>query len=601
MSMRIQHRSTRRRRPGAVLVLLLILGVALVGTGVAPAGGAAAGGLARRPTAPKSVATVAAGTSCPEPGRRFSLRAEAAQVVMASVDFGDAPLAGRWVHDLGIGGIAFFGTPGASVGADVNRVRSASGNGLRPFTAVDEEGGRVQRLAAVLGRIPAARQMAATLTPAAVRELARTHAAGMRRLGFDVDLAPDMDVTSAAGGVIGDRSFSGVATTAATYALAFAAGLADSGVLATGKHFPGHGHASGDSHTQAVTTPPLADLERNDLIPFHNAVTAGVPLIMVGHLTVPDLTHGLPASLSPDAVTGLLRRQFGYDGLVISDSLGMVSVTLFEPVLGAAAVRTLRAGVDVALLPEGADPRPVIDRIVAAVSDGDLPRADLDRAVRHIVAAKAREGDQAAAWSFAVVASRDFLGRDPTTAEFTCWIAQLASGLAPRTTAARDLSLSAEWVGRSVDALYSRALRRTPDSAGRAYWVDAIRSRHRSFTTLVSAVYGSDEYVHRSGGTVDSWLTALYAELLGRSPDAGGLNYWRGAAAAHGRPWVAESIYQSSTPRATRSAQAMTRWLHRSPDSAGVRYWADQLTTHDDLELDAALAATAEYLHHAEG
>ena len=357
------------------------------------------------------------------------------------------------------------------------RSAHAATGGLRPFTAVDEEGGRVQRLAPVLGRIPSARQMAATMSPAAVRDLAARHAAGMRRLGFDVDLAPDMDVTSALTGVIGDRSFSGNATTASVYGRAFAAGLADGGVLATAKHFPGHGHASGDSHIEPVTTPPLAQLERSDLIPFRDAVSAFIPMIMVGHLTVPDLTHGLPASLSPDAVTGLLRNQYGYDGLVISDSLGMVSVTVVEPDLGAAAVRTLRAGVDVALLPDGADPAPVIDRIVASVESGALPRADLDRAVRHVVAAKAIEGDRGRAWILAGAASQDFLGRPATAAETSCWIAQLASGLVPRATFTRELSLSAEWVGRNVDERYEQALHRQPTASERAYWIGAIARR----------------------------------------------------------------------------------------------------------------------------
>ena len=438
------------------------------------------------------------------------------------------------------------------------------------------------------------------MSPAAVRDLAARHASGMRRLRFDVDLAPDMDVTSALTGVIGDRSFSGNTTTASVYGRAFAAGLAEGGVLATAKHFPGHGHASGDSHIEPVTTPPLAQLERSDLIPFRDAVSAFIPMIMVGHLIVPNLTHGLPASLSPAAVTGLLRNQYGYDGLVISDSLGMVSVTVFEPDLGAAAVRTLRAGVDVALLPEGADPASVVDRIVAAVESGALPRADLDRAVRHVVAAKAIEGDRGRAWILAGAASQDFLGRAATAPETSCWIAQLASGLVSRATFTRDLSLSAEWVGRNVDERYQQALHRRPTASERSYWIRAIRGGRRSLTALTSGLFGSNECLHRSGGTIGSWLGVVYGQFLHAAPDAAGVAYWRGAAARHGRPWVAQTIYQSATSRSRRAAGAMTRWLHRRPDSSGVRYWSQYLGGHDDLELDAALAATAEYLAHAE-
>ncbi|MDQ6696588.1 MAG: hypothetical protein M3Z46_03920, partial [Actinomycetota bacterium] len=522
---------------GLVRMRRIVIAVIVVGgmTAVSAAGATPASSANdTSPTVTSQVVTAAVASSCPAPARRLTLQAEAAQVVMASVDFQQASVAAHWVHDLDVGGIAFFGAPTSSVGTDVARIRAAAPGGLRPFTAVDEEGGRVQRLAAVLGRIPSARQMAPTMTTTAVRDLSRRHAAAMRRLGFTVDLAPDMDVTGSTSGVIGDRSFSADAATASRYAEAFAAGLADSGVMATGKHFPGHGHASGDSHVEAVTTPPLADLERNDLIPFRAAVSAGVPSIMIGHLTVPGLTHGLPASLSPDAVTGLLRQQFGYDGLVISDSLGMVSVTIFEPDLGSAAVRTLRAGVDVALLPEGADPAPVIDHIVAAVSSGALPRTDLDRAVRHVVAAKALDGDRALAWLLADAASKDFLGRPPSADETSCWISELASGLTSRATMMRDLSLSPVWVGRNVDALYHRALGRAPTASARSSWVDAIVTRHLSFTNFTASAYGCTEYFKRSGGTIDSWISALYRQFLGRTPDAAGLGYWRNAAAVQG-------------------------------------------------------------------
>ena len=249
-------------------------------------------------------------------------------------------------------------------------------------------------------------------------------------------------------------------------------------------------------------------------------------------------------------MTGLLRNHYGYDGLVISDSLGMVSVTRFEPDLWAAAVRTLRAGSTSRSAAGRSDPAPVIDRIVASVESG-------------VTASVLTWTGRSAMWwrprrSKVIVAApgprrRRLSGlprfdRRPA-AETSCWIAQLASGLVPRATFTRDLSLSAEWVGRNVDERYEQALHRQPTTSERAYWIGAIRNGRRSLTALTSGLFGSNECLHLSGGTIDSWLGAVYRQFRHAAPDAAGVAYWRAAAVRHGRPWVAQTIDQSATSR----------------------------------------------------
>ncbi len=344
------------------------------------------------PTAASPAPTSSSGT-CPA-ALELTTRQKVGQAVMAELTFSTA---GEGVDLVGreqVGGIVFLGTPDASLGPDMARIRAAAGR-IGPLLATDEEGGRVQRLSSVLGPLPSAREMAATLSPEQVTDLARDHAQAMKALGLDVDLAPVVDIneTPTDGGVIGDRSFGTDPGVASAYGVAFDRGLQQAGVLGTVKHFPGHGRASGDSHQGSVTTPPLDQLRQADLVPFEFAIRAGAPAIMVGHLIVPGLTDGLPASLSPAAIDGLLRHDLGYDGLVITDSLEMGAITSTGLTPVQVVEKTLTAGSDIAMLPGGIDVGALLDQLTADAGTDRLPMADLDRAVRHVAAAKLRVGD----------------------------------------------------------------------------------------------------------------------------------------------------------------------------------------------------------------
>ncbi len=338
---------------------------------------------------PKTV-PCSAGQSLP-----LTTRQKVSQVVLAELTYAEADQAVRLIRDEGVGGIIFLGSPSSGVGEDLARIRAVAKGRVGPFLATDEEGGRVQRLASVLGAIPSAREMAATMTPEQVADLAREHAKGLRQVGIDLDLAPVVDVnaTPTDGGVIGDRSFGTQPAVVAAYGLAFERGLGEGGVVGTVKHFPGHGRASGDSHAGPVTTPPLEQLQQVDLLPFEAAAQARVPAMMIGHLTVPGLTNGQPATFSPEAIKGLLRGQLGYDGLVVTDSVEMGAITSMGLEPYEVVERTLTAGADLALLPGAIDVGALLDRLAADAGTDKLPTEDLDRAVRHVAAAKSLVGD----------------------------------------------------------------------------------------------------------------------------------------------------------------------------------------------------------------
>jgi beta-N-acetylhexosaminidase len=262
--------------------------------------------------------------------------------------------------------------------------------------SVDEEGGRVSRLKSRIGTAPSPLQLAQTQTVQQVHDLALQRGQAMKKLGITIDFAPVVDVTDEKnaqdGTVIGDRSFGSDPQTVTTYAGVFAQGLRDAGLLPVLKHFPGHGHGSGDSHKGGVVTPPLSDLQGSDLVPYRTLVTQTPVGVMIGHLQVPGLTGDDPASLSKPAID-LLRDGIGYggppfDGPVFSDDLSsMVAITSRYGVADA-VLKSLQAGTDVALWVTTDEVPAVLDRLEKALAAGELKMADVDASVKRVAAMK---------------------------------------------------------------------------------------------------------------------------------------------------------------------------------------------------------------------
>jgi beta-N-acetylhexosaminidase len=204
-------------------------------------------------------------------------------------------------------------------------------------------------------------------------EAGRLTAAEMRAIGVHVDLAPVADVNSnPRNPVINTRSFGEDPSSVGAHVAAFVRGLQRGGVASTLKHFPGHGDTDVDTHIGIATVPHARErLNAIELAPFRAGIAAGALAVMMGHLEVPavDPTRGLPATLSEKAITGLLRGDLGFDGLVVTDSMSMQAVsTLLPP--GEAAVRAIEAGSDVVL--HSPDDRAAMTALRDAMSSGRL-------------------------------------------------------------------------------------------------------------------------------------------------------------------------------------------------------------------------------------
>ncbi|MCU0504798.1 MAG: hypothetical protein MUE82_03335 [Chloroflexi bacterium] len=328
--------------------------------------------------APGGAATPSATGACTLP----SLRSRAAQVLLVGIPGTTAAEGGADVVDAGVGGILLYGGNLVDAGQVRDLVDHLQERAEIPLAiATDEEPGRIGRLAGagIIPSTPSARVLGEQ-PAAAVEARARRIGRAMADLGLTVDLAPVLDVTGAAGGgVIGDRSFGADPAVVARAGVAFARGLAAAGIAAVGKHFPGHGETTVDSHTSLpVVTASLATLRRRALPPFDAAIAAGIPAIMLGHLQVDAIDSSRPTSLSGRAVR-LLREDLGFRGLVMTDDLHMGGITERWDV-PTAAVMALAAGVDMLILSTSAGVDEVAAAIVAAVEDRTLAGDRLDEA-----------------------------------------------------------------------------------------------------------------------------------------------------------------------------------------------------------------------------
>jgi beta-N-acetylhexosaminidase len=276
-------------------------------------------------------------------------------------------------HGL-IGGVVLIGEPDEGIADAIDSLQESSMID-RLVIAVDEEGGNVQRLGGLLGRLPSAYGLT-ELEPRQVRVVIADRMAAMADLGFTVNLAPVLDVGAGPG--IGSRSFGDEPEVVVAYGRAFAAGVLDGGLVPVAKHFPGHGRADADSHEDLPTTPPFEELSDIDLLPWHD-LTEGMG-VMVGHLDVPGLTEGMPASLSPEAITGLLREDLGFDGVVFTDDLAMGAIEEVAT-LPKAAVLALVAGADLLITGGEENVIPAAWEIVTALDDGRLDDGRLNEAV----------------------------------------------------------------------------------------------------------------------------------------------------------------------------------------------------------------------------
>jgi beta-N-acetylhexosaminidase len=326
----------------------------------------------RLPTAPDAPTPPAGACAALPP-----LRTQLAQLLLVGFPGTRPGTVSRGLVERGVGGLLLFRGNVVSAGQVRALVADLKGRAEIPLeVAVDQEPGtRVARLAGIVRAAPSARELG-RMPADRVERYGRATGRDLAALGVTADLAPVLDVTGARwDGVIGDRSFGSDPATAGRAAVAFMRGLAAGGVAPVGKHFPGHGATTVDSHHRLpVVAASMARLHARDLAPFRAAIRSGLDAVMVGHLVVRAVDPRTPATLSPAVVGGLLRGRLGFGGLVVSDALemGAIAGTVTVPV---AAERAVAAGVDQLVLSgHGAVPA-VLRQLERAVADGRLSRA----------------------------------------------------------------------------------------------------------------------------------------------------------------------------------------------------------------------------------
>lgn len=264
--------------------------------------------------------------------------------------------------------------------------------GLPLFLCVDEEGGRIARIAN--NRMFAVSNVGSMTEIGKDDDAIKAYNAGvtmgeyLSELGFNLDFAPVADVQGTEiGSVLYRRTFSGDPEVVADLADAVSDGLQSKGIVSVYKHFPGHGSTKGDPHKgYAVSEKTIDELKKTDLIPFERGIDENVSMIMVGHISLPNVIgDSTPASLSGTVVQGLLRDDMGYDGIVITDAMNMGAIKENYD-SDEAALLAITAGVDIVLMPK--DFRKAYNGILTAVKNGEVTEDRIDESVRRILRVK---------------------------------------------------------------------------------------------------------------------------------------------------------------------------------------------------------------------
>lgn len=279
----------------------------------------------------------------------------------------------------------------AELSNGLQRAAVGSGGGVPLLVSTDQENGAIVRIGPPVTLLPTAGSLGASGSVDDAWTAAEISGRELRAMGINQDLAPVADVNlNPRSPVLGERTFSADPGLAATMTAAQVAGY-QRNVVATAKHFPGHGSTPFDSHVALpVVDHDREQWERLDAPPFRAAVDAGVGVIMLGHIVLPKLDpSGLPATLSTVLVDGLLRRELGYDGVVMTDSLQMHGVRAVRPD-HRVPVLAIAAGADLLLMPPNLELayRSVLD----AVRSGELSEQRIDTSVRRVLRLKWRSG-----------------------------------------------------------------------------------------------------------------------------------------------------------------------------------------------------------------
>ena len=314
-------------------------------------------------------------------------RRQAGQVAIAGFSGHSIPAELKALaREFDLGGVIFFARNIESPEqvAELSRQAQELARELPLWVSVDQEGGRVARLKSPFTEWPPMLTLGRSGDEALAERFARALAAELLAVGISLDYTPVLDVlTNPKNPVIGDRSLAERADEVARFGTVIIRALQAEGIAACGKHFPGHGDTSVDSHFELPIVEHSPDrLEAVELVPFKAAIKAGVASIMTAHILIPALDDAVPATLSPKIVEALLKRRLGYEGLVLSDDLEMKAIS-GRYGMADATIMAITAGCD-AVLMCGEDQNAqaqAIEAVIRAVEEGTVPLTRADDAL----------------------------------------------------------------------------------------------------------------------------------------------------------------------------------------------------------------------------
>jgi beta-N-acetylhexosaminidase len=296
----------------------------------------------------------------------------------------------KMVRERNVGGVILFGynmeseEQVESLTGRLQRLSMQTEPAVPLFVAVDQEGGDIASAPWVAAQ-PAAAELGSRGDPEEAHDIAATMGRQLLRAGINTDFAPVVD--TGFGAAMGNRSYGEDPELVARIGAAAIEGFERAGVISAAKHFPNHGPATSDSHAGLpVIRHDAKTLESYDLPPFEAAVEAGVPMVMVGHLLYPAIDPHNPASLSRDAV-GMLRRDLGFDGVIVTDDLAVAGAK-GSGTPAEAAVQAVQAGADLFIVSSPPQQDDAYDAVVEAVESGEIPRSRIEKSVERLLAVK---------------------------------------------------------------------------------------------------------------------------------------------------------------------------------------------------------------------
>lgn len=329
-----------------------------------------------------------------------NIREKIGQMMM--IGFQGASISGELkeiILDYGVGGVILFSRNIESPEQIKELCRSIKklyieNNKIPPFISIDQEGGRVFRLKSPFRQYPSYGELGRTDSEDAVRSNALSMAEELIDIGINMNMAPVLDVhTNPKNPIIGDRAFGSEPEIVSRLGMQVIAAFHEKGIIAVGKHYPGHGDTSSDSHLELpVVGHGIERLEEIEFKPFLHAFENGLNAVMTAHLLYPALDPDYPATMSEKIISGILRKKQGFDGVVITDDLEMKAIS--NNYTGEdAAILPIKAGADMLLICHSRDKQlETFESLLQAIEDGDIRMERIDKSFDRIIGLKKLAG-----------------------------------------------------------------------------------------------------------------------------------------------------------------------------------------------------------------